>query len=91
MERIISEKIKSVYTCYCDCAENVIYFCGVPVMKIFQGFHEAGSKPSYCYTYPHGGSIPNMKEMTKEKFFSEIERLKSYNGIPSDFPWTAGI
>lgn len=89
MKRKISEKIESEYTCYADCAENVIYFCGVAVMKIYQGFYEAGSKPYYCYTYPHGGSIPNMKSMTKEKFLSEIERLKSYTGIPSDFPWTA--
>lgn len=89
MERIISENIKSVYTCYADCAENVIYFRGVPVMKIFQGFHFPGSKPNYVYTYPHGGSIPNMKEMTREKFFEEIERLETFTGIPSDFPWTA--
>lgn len=86
MERIISEKIKSVYTCYADCAENVIYFCGVPVMKAFQGFYVPGSKVIFCYTYPHGGS---MREITKEKFLSEINRLKNYSGIPSDFPWTA--
>lgn len=89
MEKIISENVKSVYTCYADCSENVIYFCGVPVMKIFQGFYEPGSKPYYCYTNRDGGSIPNMRGMTREKFLSEIERLKSYKGIPSDFPYTA--
>lgn len=89
MKKVISEKVYSEYTCYCDCAENVVYFCGIPVMKIFQGFYEPGRKPSYCYTNREGGSIPNLPDMTREKFFSEIERLKSYKGIPSDFPYTA--
>ncbi len=89
MEKIIADQIKSCFTCYADCAENVIYFCGVPVMKIFKGFYDPNSKPSYVYTYPHGGSIPNMREMTKEQFFEEIERLKNFRGIPSDFPWTS--
>ena len=91
MEKIITEKIKTVYTCYEDCAENIVYFCGVPVMKAFMGFYESSSKPCYCYTYPHGGSIPNMRQMTREKYLEEIERLKSYNGKPSDFPFTANL
>lgn len=69
----ITERLHTEYKCYADCEENVVFFDGKRVMKIFRGFYSPNSPVIY-------GSISetgSVHEITKQEFTKRLQELKA--------------
>ena len=69
----ITERLHTEYTCYADCEENVVFFDGKPVMKIYKGFYYPNSPVIYS-TISKDGWI---NEISKQEFTKRLQELKA--------------